>query len=140
MKLSSLRPDIADGAMLAVVLMWAANTILIKVTANIQPLWGALVYAAVVSMLIGYSLSSWAMNRDGVARTAPYPFLIPLATGIMSAVALGEHFTPVKIGGALMVLAGTTLVRVLGRRVVAPAATREDVSAPTAVAVARGTN
>jgi len=56
MKLSSLRPDIADGAMLAVVLMWAANTILIKVTADIQPLWGALVYAAVVSMLIGYSL------------------------------------------------------------------------------------
>jgi len=39
-----------------------------------------------------------------------------------------------------MVLAGTTLVRVLGRRVVAPAATSVDVSAPTAVAVARGTN
>jgi drug/metabolite transporter (DMT)-like permease len=104
------------------------------------PVWGALVYAAVVSMLIGYSLWSWAMNRGRVARTAPYLFLIPVATGIISAVALGEHFTPVKIGGALMVLAGTTLVRVLGRRVVAPAATSEDVSAPAAVAVARGTN
>jgi hypothetical protein len=30
MKLSSFRPDVADAAMLAVVLMWAANNILIK--------------------------------------------------------------------------------------------------------------
>jgi drug/metabolite transporter (DMT)-like permease len=80
------------------------------------PIWGSLVYAAAVSMRIGYSLWAWAMNRGGVARTAPYLFLIPVATGIMSAAALGEPFTPAKIGGALMVLAGTTLVRVLGRR------------------------
>lgn len=86
------------------------------------PVWGSLVYAAAVSMLIGYSLWSWAMNRGGVARTAPYLFLIPVATGIMSAAALGEVFTPARIGGALMVLAGTTLVRLLGRRVTVPAA------------------
>jgi drug/metabolite transporter (DMT)-like permease len=96
------------------------------------PVWGALVYAAAISMLIGYSLWSWAMARSGVARTAPYLFLIPVATGILSAVALGEAFTPAKIGGAMMVLAGTTLVRILGRRAAAAA----DTSTPPASALA----
>jgi drug/metabolite transporter (DMT)-like permease len=105
------------------------------------PAWGSLFYAAAVSMLIGYSLWAWAMNRGGVARTAPYLFLVPVATGIMSALALGEVFTPARIAGALMVLAGTTLVRVLGRSVETAAATREGTSAPRpAVAVARTAN
>ncbi len=105
------------------------------------PAWGSLFYAAAVSMLIGYSLWAWAMNRGGVARTAPYLFLVPVATGIMSALALGEVFTPARIAGALMVLAGTTLVRVLGRSVVTAAATPEDTSAPRpAVAIARTAN
>ena len=103
------------------------------------PVWGSLFYAAAVSMLIGYSLWAWAMNRSGVAMTAPYLFLIPVATGIMSAVALGEVFTPARIGGALLVLAGTTLVRVLGRRVVSPAALPADGSTP-AIALARSAN
>ena len=105
------------------------------------PVWGSLFYAAAVSMLIGYSLWAWAMIRGGVARTAPYLFLVPVATGIMSALALGEVFTPARIAGALMVLAGTMLVRVLGRNVVTAPATPEDASAPRpAVAVARTAN
>ena len=102
------------------------------------PVWGSLVYAAAISMLIGYSLWAWAMNRSGVARTAPYLFLIPVATGIMSAAALGESFTPAKVGGAMMVLAGTTLVRVLGRRAAAPASAVNETSAPPETALARG--
>ena len=83
------------------------------------PVWGSLLYSAAVSMLIGYSLWSWAIARGGVARTVPYLFLVPVLTGMISALALGETFTPLKIGGALMVLIGTALVRMLGRVTVA---------------------
>jgi drug/metabolite transporter (DMT)-like permease len=95
--------------------------------------WTALVYAAAVSMLVGYSLWTWAMHRGGVARTAPYLFLVPVATGVISAAALGERFTLAKIGGALMVLAGTTMVRLLGRRVVALAVMENVAPAPAVV-------
>lgn len=78
------------------------------------------------------------MNRGGVVRTAPYLFLIPVATGIMSVAVLGEAFTPAKIGGAMMVLTGTTLVRVLGRRAAAPAWAVNETSAPPETALARG--
>ena len=76
--------------------------------------WAALFYAAVVSMLIGYSLWNWAIMRGGVARTVPFLFLVPIVTAVLSALLLGETFTPLKLAGAAMVLAGTTSVRLLG--------------------------
>lgn len=84
------------------------------------PVWGALFYAAAISMLVGYTLWSWAIARAGVTRTVPYLFLIPVITGVVSATVLGETFSPGKLAGALMVLIGTTLVRVLGRGARAP--------------------
>ncbi len=77
--------------------------------------WLGLFYAAAVSMLIGYTLWSWAIARGGVTRTVPYLFLIPVVTGVVSALFLDERFTPLKLAGALMVLLGTTLVRLVGR-------------------------
>lgn len=77
--------------------------------------WVGLVYAAAVAMLVGYTLWSWAIARGGVTRTAPYLFLIPIVTGVISAIFLAETFTPWKLAGAMLVLAGTTLVRVTGR-------------------------
>lgn len=79
------------------------------------PVWGALFYAAAISMLVGYTLWAWAIARAGVTRTVPYLFLIPVITGVVSATALGETFSSGKLAGAFMVLIGTTLVRVLGR-------------------------
>lgn len=76
----------------------------------------SLVYASAVSMLVGYTLWTWAIGRRGVARTTPYLFLIPVVTGAFSAVVFGEQFGPLKIAGAACVLTGTTLVRLLGMR------------------------
>ncbi len=94
------------------------------------PIWGALFYAAAVSTLIGYTLWSWAIVRGGVARTVPYLFMIPVITGVISALFLGETFGPVKIAGALMVLVGTTLVRVLGTRGTKPTLAISTPAAP----------
>ena len=57
----------------------------------------------------------------------------------MSAAALGEAFTPARIAGALMVLAETMLVRVLGRRGAVPATTPEVASGPS-LAMSRAAN
>jgi drug/metabolite transporter (DMT)-like permease len=84
------------------------------------PVWGSLFYASAVSMLIGYALWSWAIARGGMARTVPYLFLIPVVTGVVSAVAFGEVFGPLKLAGAAMALAGTTLVRILARGMSVP--------------------
>ena len=100
--------------------------------------WAAVVFAAVFSMLIGYTLLSWAISRSGVARTSPYLFLVPVVTGIISALALGETFGPLKIAGAAMVLAGTALVRLLGRRPTEPARAGVVLPIPPRVVVRGG--
>jgi drug/metabolite transporter (DMT)-like permease len=98
----------------------------------------ALFYAAVISLLVGYTIWSWAIARGGVARTVPYLFLVPVVTGGISALFLGETFSPLKLAGAALVLAGTTLVRLLGRGIaIRRASATGEPAASTRVAVAQ---
>lgn len=76
--------------------------------------WGSLLYASAVSMLLAYSLWAWAIARRGVGRTVPYLFLVPVVTGTLAALFLGERFGALKVGGAALVLVGTAIVRVVG--------------------------
>jgi drug/metabolite transporter (DMT)-like permease len=87
--------------------------------------WGALVFAALFSLLLAYILWTWAIARRGVGRTTPYLFLLPLLTGAMSAVLTGERFGPAKVAGAVLILVGTGVVRVLGQRLAGRHAARE---------------
>ncbi len=77
-------------------------------TAIDPPAWAALAYAALFSLLLAYVLWTWAIARRGVGRTTPYLFLLPILTG--------ERFGPGKVAGAVLILAGTAVVRVLGAR------------------------
>ena len=72
------------------------------------------VYASVVPMLVANTLWAWAIARRGVGRTVRYLFLIPVVTGAVAALFLGERFGLLKNVGALLVLGGTALVRGLG--------------------------
>ncbi|MFM8592902.1 MAG: DMT family transporter, partial [Chloroflexota bacterium] len=78
--------------------------------------WAGLFFAAYVSLLVGYNLWTWAIQRAGVGRTAPYLLVLPVLTGIMSAVLTGERFGPLKVLGAVLVLAGTAVVRLVAGR------------------------
>jgi drug/metabolite transporter (DMT)-like permease len=108
------------------------------------PVWGSLAYSAVISMLVGYTIWSWAIARGGVSRTVPYLFLVPVLTGIVSTIALGEVFTPMKLVGGAMVLVGTALVRLLGSGMRLPgrkaSAAESSAPAPVVIAEARGGN
>ena len=94
--------------------------------------WGAVIYSAAIAMLLGYTFWSYAIAHSTVTRTVPYLFLVPVATGIIAAVALGETFGPLKLLGAALVLGGTTLVRLLaiGSSMEGPVPAPETSAAP----------
>jgi drug/metabolite transporter (DMT)-like permease len=73
--------------------------------------WGALFYSSAISMLLAYTAWTWAIERRGVGRTVPYLYVVPIATGAFAALFLGETFGVLKLGGALLVLAGVALTR-----------------------------
>lgn len=75
------------------------------------PGWGAIVYSSALSMLLAYSIWTWAIGQRGVARTVPYLYLVPILTGIMAASLQGEQFGPLKLFGAAVTLLGLALTR-----------------------------
>jgi drug/metabolite transporter (DMT)-like permease len=75
------------------------------------PGWSALLYSSALSMLLAYTIWGWAIQQGGVARTALFLYLIPVLTGVLSYFFMGESFGPVKILGAILVLAGVALAR-----------------------------
>jgi len=83
--------------------------------------WGAILYSSALSMLLAYTIWGWAIQRRGVARTALFLYLIPVLTGVLSFLALGESFGVMKIAGALLVFAGVVMARMGGAPRPAPA-------------------
>jgi drug/metabolite transporter (DMT)-like permease len=111
---------------LAAIAPWGIPAAFAQPWASLSPaVWGAIFYAGAGAMLVGYSLWSWAVARHGMWRTVPYLFLVPIGTGVFSALLLGEVFTVAKIAGAALVLLGTAGVRLLGARMGNESASRQ---------------
>lgn len=68
--------------------------------------WGLLLWASLVSAFAGWLVWGWVNETRGVARTAPLQYLMPLVAGVVAWWVTGERFTGLKIGGALLTLAG----------------------------------
>lgn len=65
--------------------------------------WGAVVFLAVITSIIGYIGWYWALDRGGITRIATLQFLQPISGFILAAVLLGERVTaPIAIGSALI--------------------------------------
>lgn len=73
--------------------------------------WGALFYSGAMSMLVAYTIWGWAIERKGVGRTAPFLYLVPLLTGAMAILFLGESVKVAQIAGGALVLCGVGLAR-----------------------------
>jgi drug/metabolite transporter (DMT)-like permease len=65
-----------------------------------------LAWALVVSSFLGWLMWTWVNTVRGVARAAPFAYLTPPFAGIVAWLTLGESFTWLKIGGALVTMAG----------------------------------
>ncbi len=73
--------------------------------------WAAVGYSVVFPIVVAVSLWNWAIGQRGVSRTVVYQYLVPVTSGLLSWVFLGEAFGPAKLVGAAAVLAGVALSR-----------------------------
>lgn len=69
-------------------------------------LWLALLWSLAVASFAGWLVWGWLNEHLGVPRSAPLLYLLPPVAGIISWLALGESFGPLKIAGALMAATG----------------------------------
>jgi drug/metabolite transporter (DMT)-like permease len=77
--------------------------------------WAALFWALVVCSFIGWLLWTWVNSVRGVARSAPFMYLMPPVAGVMAWLTLGETFTWLKIAGAAVTMAGVAYAQFGGR-------------------------
>ena len=73
--------------------------------------WGAVVFLAVVTSILGYVGWYWALAHGGIARIAPLQFLQPLSGLALAALVLDERLTWGLAVGAGAVIAGVTIAR-----------------------------
>jgi drug/metabolite transporter (DMT)-like permease len=74
--------------------------------------WAAVIYMAIFPVYIAYQIWNWAIGKRGVAAATSFGLLVPVVSGILSAIIFGEAFGPLKLAGAALVLAGLVIVRV----------------------------
>lgn len=66
--------------------------------------WGAVLFLAVATSILGYVGWYWALDRGGIARIATLQFLQPVSGLALAAIILGEHVTgPIAVGSAAIV-------------------------------------
>ena len=73
--------------------------------------WGGLVWAIVFPVYVAWTVWSWAGARLGVAHVSRYMFLVPAVSGAASWWLLDERFGPLKLTGAVVVVAGLAVAR-----------------------------
>lgn len=67
---------------------------------------GAAVYIAFGATLFGFAAWGFLLRHHPASLVAPFSLLVPIFGMSSSALLLGESFTPLKLAGALLVLAG----------------------------------
>ena len=78
--------------------------------------WALLTWAILVSSFLGWLVWTWVNQVRGVARSAPLMYLMPPIAGVAAWLTLGEAFTPLKLAGAAVTMAGVAGAQFSGRR------------------------
>jgi drug/metabolite transporter (DMT)-like permease len=73
--------------------------------------WLAIGYMVVLPVYVAYMLWNWAIARRGVAAATSFSLLIPILSGILSAIFFGEGFGVAKLVGGALALLGLVLTR-----------------------------
>ena len=72
--------------------------------------WLMLLYMAVFPIYLVYIGYNWVINQRGVTATSA-GLVVPVVSGILSVIFFDEPFGPLKIAGAVVVLAGLVLIQ-----------------------------
>jgi drug/metabolite transporter (DMT)-like permease len=73
--------------------------------------WAGIIYMVILPVYVAYMLWNWAIARRGAAAATSFSLLVPILSGILSALIFGEEFGLVKLLGAACVLAGLIIIR-----------------------------
>lgn len=73
--------------------------------------WLSVLYTVIFPVYVAYMLWNWGIARRGVAAATSFQLLVPIASGVLSAIVLHEAFGPMKLIGAAVVMAGLIVVR-----------------------------
>ena len=78
--------------------------------------WAAVIYVALASTVLGYSLWGALLARHRAAQVAPFALLVPVVGVAVAAIVLGERPDPLDWLGGAVILAGLALLQLGGRR------------------------
>jgi len=78
--------------------------------------WMAVIYVALASTALGYSIWGALLTRHPAASVTPFALLIPVVGVAVAAAILGETLTPRDLLGGAVILAGLALVQIRPRR------------------------
>ena len=78
--------------------------------------WLGIFFSIVVSSFFGWLAWSWVNTVRGVARTAPFQYLMPPIAGVVAWLTLGEVFTWLKLTAAAVTMAGVAWAQFGGGR------------------------
>ncbi len=73
--------------------------------------WIGIIYMVVLPVYVAYMLWNWAIARRGAAAATSFSLLVPIISGVLSALILAEDFGPIKLIGAALVLVGLVVIR-----------------------------
>ncbi|WP_130834820.1 DMT family transporter [[Erwinia] mediterraneensis] len=71
--------------------------------------WFAILYSALASSIVAYSVWYWLLKKYNVNLILPYSLLAPVLAVLMGIVVLGDSLNSFKIFGALLVILGTAI-------------------------------
>lgn len=109
---SSLVPPLP---MLALSGLWESAAPFATIAALSPAGWGAVLYVALISTVLGYSLWGTVLARHPAARITPFALLIPVVGMGVAAFVLGERLTAAETFGAALSLLGL-FSAVMGRK------------------------
>jgi drug/metabolite transporter (DMT)-like permease len=78
--------------------------------------WLGTLYMVVFPVYIAYQLWNWAIQHRGAATATTFSLLVPIVSGVLSALVFHEGFGAAKLSGAALVLAGLVIVRLPRQR------------------------
>lgn len=74
--------------------------------------WLGTVYVIIFPVYVAYQLWNYAIQHRGAAAASSYGLIVPILSGILSALIFDERFGLLKIAGAALVMIGLLLLRV----------------------------
>ena len=73
--------------------------------------WIGIVYVVVFPVYVAYMIWNWGIARRGAAKATSFSLLVPILSGLFSALIFAEGFGPLKLLGAALVIAGLVTLR-----------------------------